>query len=94
MPAPCYYHPGTDSTGVCAQCGMPICALDTEMVAGKPVCKNCVAAVRARVEREMPRAPDTEPYYKLDQMGPIPPELWDVYPGNCSWHRHYQRGCH
>lgn len=57
MPVPCFYHPDTPSTATCAQCGMPICALDTEVVAGKMVCKNCVQAVRARVERELLSAP-------------------------------------
>lgn len=61
MPAPCYYHPDTPSTAQCVQCGMPICPLDTEMVAGKAVCKNCVAAVRARVEREMASHPAPAP---------------------------------
>lgn len=53
MPDPCYYHPDTTATGNCVQCGVPICDACTDRINQKPVCKNCVAAVRARLEREM-----------------------------------------
>ena len=57
MPSPCYYHPDAPATGNCVQCGVPICDACTDRINQKPVCKNCVAVVRARVERELASAP-------------------------------------
>ncbi len=53
MAAPCYYHPDTPAVDTCVQCGMPICQQCRDRVAEKTVCRNCVGAVRARLEQQM-----------------------------------------
>ena len=56
--ATCFYHPGQVASTACAQCSAPLCAACTETVAGKSVCRRCVAAIRARVASQInPTAP-------------------------------------
>ncbi len=49
----CVNHGERPSAGNCTECRQPICFGCQMMVAGKSVCQNCVAAIRARVSGEI-----------------------------------------
>ena len=51
--ATCFYHPDQVASTACAQCAVPLCPACTETVAGKSVCRRCVAAIRARVASQI-----------------------------------------
>ncbi len=59
--AACYYHHDQLASTACSQCGVPLCGGCVENVAGRPVCRNCVGAIRARVAAEMSAAPPQTP---------------------------------
>lgn len=61
MVSPCYNHPSVPSSASCVQCGMAFCKDCLEAVAGRPVCKGCLPAMRASVEQQMAFAPPSSP---------------------------------
>lgn len=72
--ATCFYHPDQVASAVCAQCAVPLCPACTETVANKPVCRNCVSAIRARLGSQMnaPSAQSVAPT-GAQQYGTWPP---------------------
>jgi hypothetical protein len=56
MAKPCYYHPQSESTGQCINCGMPICAECTEAANVASACARCAPTVRSRMAAQ-PAAP-------------------------------------
>lgn len=57
MSASCFYHPERATDKSCAQCGIPLCSECGQIVAEKPVCSNCVSAIRSRIAREQSTVP-------------------------------------
>jgi hypothetical protein len=51
--AACFYHADQVASTACAQCHVPLCGQCVETVANRPVRRNCVGAIRARVAAEM-----------------------------------------
>lgn len=70
MVSPCYNHAAVSSAGSCVQCGMPFCQECLEPVAGRPVCKRCLPAMKARIEQQMASAPP--PYPTAPPQGNYP----------------------
>ncbi|MES2459517.1 MAG: hypothetical protein V4671_02980 [Armatimonadota bacterium] len=57
----CVNHQERPSAGECTECHQPICFGCQMTVAGKTVCQNCVAALRARVSSSVPNPAATVP---------------------------------
>src|SRR3989442_7147146 len=53
MTEKCAYHPDRVAQAQCAECHAPICGECQTLVAGKPVCNNCVEKIRARVPADI-----------------------------------------
>jgi hypothetical protein len=47
----CFYHPDSDSVGICQQCGKSSCRNCIEDVGGAMLCKGCLARERAAQEK-------------------------------------------
>lgn len=76
MPA-CAYHPDRVPVDRCQECYRDICSECRTVVAGKPVCSTCVAAIRARVASELSTAPNVasapQPYQPTASYVPVQP---------------------
>ena len=70
MSTPCFNHPTVAAVGSCVQCGTPGCAQCLQQVAGKTVCQRCVAAIRARLEPQVPPAAPAPGAYGSPYGGP------------------------
>lgn len=49
----CHYHPEVDAVATCMDCGRAICQSCAVNVAGRPLCRQCLAsdtAIRSRAE--------------------------------------------
>lgn len=49
----CMLHTDRPATALCTECGRTLCPECTQLVAGKPVCQNCLAAIRSRVATQL-----------------------------------------
>ncbi len=49
----CMLHTDRPATALCTECGRTLCQECTQLVAGEPVCQNCLTAIRSRVATQL-----------------------------------------
>jgi len=47
----CFYHPDSNASAACVQCGVPLCAHCANPVGEKAACPSCYSAVQSRVQQ-------------------------------------------
>lgn len=62
-------HTDRPATALCTECGRPLCQECTQLVAGKPVCPTCLAAIRSRVATQL-----NAEAASLPTAQPLPPQ--------------------
>lgn len=69
----CMLHTDRPATALCTECQRPLCQECTQNVAGKPVCQNCLAAIRSRVATQLNAEARSAPPAQPLPSQPAPP---------------------